>query len=106
MEMRELSATAAAPGAQGRLFLDRDNGSGMVMHHLPPLREGECYQLWFQKNGERINGGVLRSNPDGSGYTIISTPGAVSEYEAVGITREPSGGSRWPTTDRLLGAGI
>ena len=77
----------------------------MIMHKLPPLGEGQCYQLWFVEHGERVDGGVLRTNPDGSGYTIIQAPGPVSSFEGIGVTREQAG-SKWPTSDRLLGAGI
>lgn len=106
VNIKALSATEAAPGAMGRIFLDSETGSGMIMHRLPPLPEGHVYQLWFVRKGERLNGGVLRTNPDGSGYTIIQAPGPVAQFEAVGITREPAGGSQWPTSERLLGAGI
>jgi hypothetical protein len=106
VKIEAMSATEAAPGSMGRIFLDQETGSGMVMHRLPPLAEGQCYQLWFTGRGERKSGGVLRTNPDGSGYTIIQVPGPVSSFDTVGVTREPDGGSEWPTSDRLLGAGI
>jgi hypothetical protein len=70
------------------------------------LAENQCYQLWFVGHGQRVSGGILRTGPDGSGYTIIQAPGPVSEFDDVGVTREPAGGSQWPTSDRLLGAGI
>jgi anti-sigma-K factor RskA len=104
--IRAMSATEEAPGSMGRIFLDQETGSGMVMHRLPPLGTGQCYQLWFNGHGERKSGGVLRTNPDGSGYTIIQAPGPVNSFDTVGVTREPDGGSEWPTSDRLLGAGI
>jgi anti-sigma-K factor RskA len=106
VKIQAMSATDAAPGSMGRIFLDQETGSGMVMHRLPPLGTGQCYQLWFAGHGERKSGGVLRTNPDGSGYTIIQAPGPVSNFDTVGVTREPEGGSEWPTSDRLLGAGI
>jgi anti-sigma-K factor RskA len=104
--IQNMSASESAPGSMGRVFLDQETGSGMIMHKLPPLGEGQCYQLWFVGHGERVDGGVLRTNPDGSGYTIIQAPGPVSSFETIGVTREPAGGSKWPTSDRLLGAGI
>ena len=106
VKIQAMSATEAAPGSMGRIFLDQETGSGMIMHRLPPLAEGQCYQLWFVSGGERVSGGVLRTDPDGSGYTIIKAPGPVSSFDTVGVTREPTGGSQWPTSDRLLGAGI
>jgi anti-sigma-K factor RskA len=106
VKIQAMSATEAAPGSMGRIFLDQETGSGMIMHRLPPLAEGQCYQLWFVGRDERVSGGILRTNPDGSGYTIIQAPGPVSSFDAVGVTREPAGGSQWPTSDRLLGAGI
>ena len=78
----------------------------MIMHRLPPLPEGSCYQLWFVRDGERVDGGILRTNPDGSGYTLIHAPGPIQQFDGVGVTREPVGGSRWPTTDRLIGSEI
>jgi anti-sigma-K factor RskA len=106
VKIQAMSATEAAPGSMGRIFLDQESGTGMIMHRLPPLQEGQCYQLWFVGHGERISGGVLRTNPDGTGYTIIQAPGPVNSFDTVGVTREPAGGSAWPTSDRLLGAGI
>jgi anti-sigma-K factor RskA len=106
VKIQAMAATEAAPGSMGRIFLDQDTGTGMIMHRLPPLAEDQCYQLWFVSRGERVSGGVLRTNSDGSGYTIIQAPGPVSSFDTVGVTREPAGGSQWPTSDRLLGAGI
>lgn len=106
MQMREMAYPAGTYGSKGRIYLDKDSGNGMIMHNLPALREGEVYQLWFISGGQRINGGVLRTNPDGSGYTLIHTPGPPPAFEAVHITREPAGGSEQPTSDRLLWTGI
>lgn len=106
MQMREMNYPADMFGTTGRIYIDKDSGNGMIMHALPALREGEAYQLWFNSAGQRISGGVLRTNPDGSGYTIIRTPGPPTSFESVIITREPAGGSQQPTTDRLLWTAI
>ena len=76
----------------------------MVVEGLPVLDEDHEYQLWLIRNGQRASGGVFSVDADGYGAMVVSSPEALSNYSAFGITVEPEGGSPGPTGDRVLGS--
>jgi len=75
---------------------------------LEPLAPGETYQAWLIKpDGERVDGGIFQAEP-GSRFVrlLIRSPQDLSAYVGIGVTIEPSGGSRAPTGPRILGADL
>lgn len=108
-ELRQMAGTQAAPYASGRVYVDDDNGSGMLMvRKLPPLPQGRVYQLWWiSPDGKRESGGTMTwTDPQGNGYTLIQCPGKLAQWQSFSITEEPAGGSLAPTGQRLLGGTI
>ncbi len=75
----------------------------LVVRDMPPLPADKAYQLWLVRSGQRENGGLFRVNRDGSGFLLVKSPRPLQEYEAVGITAEPAGGSPGPTSPRVIG---
>jgi anti-sigma-K factor RskA len=109
IQLRPLQGTEAAPGAVGRIYVDPDTGSGMMMvRSLPPLPQGRAYQLWWVRaDGKRESGGLLTwTDPQGNGYALIQCPGPFKSWQGVGVTDEPAGGSPNPTGRRLLSGPI
>ncbi|MYS43484.1 anti-sigma factor, partial [Streptomyces sp. SID5998] len=64
--------------------------SGMVR---PP--SGKVYQLWFDDGGTMRSAGLM--DPGRTTQAVLMR-GAVDGASGVGITVEPAGGSRQPTT--------
>jgi anti-sigma factor RsiW len=109
IQVRPLEGTNAAPGAFGRVYVDPASGAGMMMvRSLPPLPEGRAYQLWLVKaDGQRASCGLIRrTDPAGNGYALIQAPGSLTEWQGLGVTDEPAGGSPAPTGTRVLAGAI
>ncbi|MFL6062129.1 MAG: anti-sigma factor domain-containing protein [Marmoricola sp.] len=82
-------------GASATLYWSSsEHGAVLETRHLPAAPAGHVYQLWFQKNGTMVNAGLLTGSGD-LRYLMKGDPG---DATAVGVTVEPDGGSRAPTT--------
>lgn len=99
-----LSAPAADSTATGFVLISADGEDGaLVVDGLPPLEEGQQYQLWLIRDGQRISGAVFSTDENNYGGTRIRAPRSLLDYSAVGITIEPEGGSPQPTGTQVLG---
>lgn len=104
MRVVALANTQNAPGAMGTLIMDTTGDYGtLVVDNLAMLTSREQYQIWLTKSGTRVSGGVFSVNTDGYASLEIIAPGPLAEYDAVGITVEPYGGSPGPTGAKVLG---
>lgn len=102
---RDLTPVTAGIRAYGSVYLDPRSGAGMVMvHDLPPVQSGRGWQLWYVGGADRVSGGMLRVGADGTGYSIVTVPRNLEEFQRLGITEEPVDGSPAPTTPRLMEA--
>lgn len=98
-----LSATDAAPRATGFVLISKEGDDGaLVVDGLPPLGESQQYQLWLIRDGERTSGAIFSTDEKSYGGTRIRAPRPLTDYSAVGITIEPSGGSLQPTGQQVL----
>jgi hypothetical protein len=103
--VRQLTPTVQTIRAGGMAYLDPASGSGMVaIHDLPQPAPGRAWQLWFSRGNERISGGMLWPDPGGNCYAVVAVPPDVDSFDAIGVTEEPSAGSAWPTSPRVISA--
>jgi anti-sigma-K factor RskA len=58
------------------------------------------------RDGQRTNGGVFSVNPDGYASLELYSPLPLIQYQAIGITIEPWGGSPGPTGPKVLGGDL
>lgn len=104
IEQVELTATDAAPDAQGLIEIAANGrDANLSVTGLPPLPAEQQYQLWLIRDGQRDSGAVFSVNADGSATVPVESERPLSEYGAFGITIEPAGGSPGPTGERVLG---
>lgn len=82
-----------SPGRQSGVILTND---------FPPLGEDMAYQLWVARDDQPISLGLFRVNPDGSGAYIFQLPDDIAQYQRMGITPEPAGGSPGPTAPPVV----
>ncbi|MEW2162721.1 anti-sigma factor [Streptomyces sp. NPDC007084] len=83
--------SVVASRAQGR--------AAVVAAGLPHLGDGKVYELWFAaKTGDLRPAGLLPGS--GGGHARVLS-GSLEDVAAVGITAEPAGGSKQPTSDPL-----
>jgi anti-sigma-K factor RskA len=103
LNAHDLRPTEAAPNARSTVWIDRVSGEGMMMaRDLPPLGENQTYQVWLNNDRGRVSSGFLRRYDNGVYYLILNAPGRLSDYQRLGVTREPLGGSPGPTGPRVL----
>lgn len=74
--------------------------------NLPPLKSDQAYQLWLIKDGQRVSGGLLKPNPDGTATYVFAAPEPMGNYHYAGITTEPASGSAEPTGDPVVRGGL
>jgi len=107
----QLTAVLAAPDAAYRTRALSGGGNGTVVasaragraafvfRDLPRLSGSRVYQLWFGHHGAMTPAGLVEPDRrDGAVLLAGSSHGA----DGVGVTVEPHGGSRQPTTRPVL----
>ncbi len=107
--MREVALvnTTNAPLAIGSLIISKSGDYGtLVVDNLTALNADHQYQLWLVRDGQRVSGGVFSVNSDGYASLAINAPGPLDQYQTLGITVEPAGGSPGPTGAKVLGGTI
>jgi len=82
-----------------------DYGS-LVVDHLATLDNGQQYQVWLSRDGERISAGLFSVNYEGYASLELKAPLPLILYDTIGITIEPTGGSPSPTGVKVLGGEI
>ncbi len=105
---RRLQGTQVAAQAMGRLYNVYDETAFMVAtYDLPVLKPDQAYQLWLiDPSGNRTSGGVFTVDERGRGWLFGRAPKPLSEYQSVGVTVEPAGGSPGPTGAKMLGGSL
>lgn len=102
-----LQGTETMPHAVGQLVVDTAGGQGrLLVNALQPLAETLQYQLWLIRDGQRTSGGVFSVAQNGSADVLISSTRPFADYDSVGITIEPYGGSPRPTGQKVLGGQV
>lgn len=99
--------TADAPEASGTLIMDQNGHYGtLVVDGLPIPEPGIQYQVWLSDNGDRISAGLFDVNYEGYGSMELTAPDPLIQYDSIGITLEPHGGSPAPTGAKVMGGDL
>jgi anti-sigma-K factor RskA len=87
-------------GATAAVVVSRQKAEAVfTAHGLPTLTGGKVYELWYaEPTGELRAAGLLPGSGDLSARVL---DGLLGDAVAVGITVEPPGGSRQPTSEPL-----
>ncbi|MGW4802134.1 anti-sigma factor [Nonomuraea sp. NPDC004297] len=102
-DARAVTASSAGAGRGGRGTLVLSRSQGALVFWAAGLGDppaGRAYQLWQLAPGRITSAGLLTSSGSGGTVPVLSTIGA--DVEQVGVTVEPAGGSRQPTSTPLL----
>lgn len=103
IETMLLENTGVVPKARGMLMVNQDRTWGMLVSQgLEPLHKSLVYQVWLNKDGERMSGGIFTVDQVGYGQISIKFPVPYEELGGIGITKEPSQGSTGPTSPAVL----
>ncbi|MFD8376072.1 anti-sigma factor domain-containing protein [Streptomyces sp. NPDC059688] len=98
------TAIAPTPGGTpaGRTRPGRDRAVFVASRMAAPPR-GKVYQLWFADGGKMRSAGLM--NPDRSIQAVLMQ-GPVDGASGIGITVEPTGGSKQPTSTPVALLGV
>ncbi|WP_394768693.1 anti-sigma factor domain-containing protein [Lacisediminihabitans sp.] len=95
------SVSPVAGGGTATLFWSLDlERSAVVIDKLPALPAGKTYQLWYIDTAGAKPAGTFDAARSGSTLRVLD--GAIASGDTVGITVEPSGGSKKPTTKPIV----
>jgi anti-sigma-K factor RskA len=72
----------------------------VTMSGLPALPDGKVYQFWLIKEKNAVSAGLLATAAPGQPATLLAS--GVVTGDALGLTVEPAGGSKSPTTTPIL----
>jgi anti-sigma-K factor RskA len=98
MRVVALANTQNLSQATGTLIMDPAGKYGtLVMDNLATLDPASQYQVWLLKAGVRSSAGVFSVNQDGYASLELLAPIPLIQYDAIGISIEPAGGSQMPT---------
>lgn len=111
---RQIAAVMAAPDARTVTAPVRPAGSGtvvashslgkavIVMSGLPLISSDRTYELWLMGPRPPRPAGTLRPPATGDAAPILAT--GLGDADRIGLTVEPAGGSRQPTTTPIFTA--
>lgn len=104
-----LPVEADTANVAGSMLVDKEKRIAvLVTWNLPEVQAGQTYQVWLiDAEGGRTSGGLFKPE-EGQRYTTttIWSPEPFAQYEAIGVTVEPEGGSEGPTGSRVLGVDL
>jgi len=107
MRVIDLANTVDAPRAAGTMVMSPSGRYGsLVVSRLDKLDDEHQYQVWLIKDEQRTSGGVFSVGAGGYAVMELHAPVSLDEYQAIGITIEPAGGSPGPTGAKVLGGNI
>jgi anti-sigma-K factor RskA len=104
--VRDQNVTMARMEKEGKsatMFLDRDDGKGLVFVQNMTPPENKDFQLWFvPPEGKPVSAGVLEVGPDGMLSATPEVPKDMGKWRPA-ISLEPKGGSPQPTEVMMVG---
>lgn len=107
MRVVNIAGTQNSLGAAGTLIMDPHGNYGtLVVDNLAALDASHQYQVWLVRDGQRVSGGVFSVNPEGYASLEILAPMPLIQYDSIGVTIEPYGGSPGPTGAKVLGSSL
>ena len=99
-DVQRASADVAGGGTATLVWSGELGKSALVANDLPALPGDKTYELWYIRDGQATPAGTMESEGTGSTWRVLS--GQMSAGDTVGVTVEPRGGSKKPTTDPIV----
>ncbi len=96
------SVVLSGDRAQGHIWVANDGEVGcLVVQGLPAPGDGNVYQVWLRAGDQPIGVATFEAR-SGSAWTFIRANQSIAEFDAIGVTIEPRGGSPAPTGQQVL----
>lgn len=98
-----LQGTGPWSTARGVVMFSYTSNRGLLLvTDLPALPADRIYRVWLIKDSVKYNAGWFTVGPLGYGQTIIIPLAPFGQFDGMGITIEPRGGSGGPTGVNIL----
>lgn len=98
-----LTGTEAQPEAGGQLVLNPDSHVALlIVSDLPPLSEGLVYQVLLIRDNGHDTADTFVVDAEGENILVVHSAAPLSDFTAVGVSVEPSGGSPQRTGDIVI----
>ena len=95
-----VTQTISSGGRVTLVYSLRKHAMIVTTHGLPAPPPGKVYQLWFIGPPTTRSAGLLPGSPAGRAGPVLSS--GLARGDTIGITIEPAGGTRKPTTTPIL----
>lgn len=100
-DVQKSEATIIGGGKATVMWSDDLGRAALVVKKLPALDSDKTYQLWYiGDSGTARPAGTFGASGDGS--TVEMLTGTMTAGDTIGLTVEPSGGSKKPTTVPII----
>lgn len=91
----------ASNGTQATVVYSlRKHALVFISHDLPPLPSGKVYQLWLIGKSRVRSAGLLSEGSDDNSKPVLAD--GLLPGDVVGLTVEPAGGTKQPTTSPFI----
>ena len=98
-----LLGTGPWSSARGIVMFSYTSNRGLLLvTDLPALPSDRIYRVWLMRNGVKYDAGWFTVDPLGYGQTVIIPLAPFTQFDGMGITIEPRGGSGVPTGVNVL----
>lgn len=98
-----LPAEAVAQNTEASfVWNSTDQVGALVVNGLPALQAGETYQLWLVREAHSLSLGTFQVDPAGVGVLIFQAAEPIEDFNHIGVSVEPLGGTAAPTTPHLI----
>jgi anti-sigma-K factor RskA len=102
MQVASLTAPDVSTEARVQIAFDPEGRLAVVVaSNLPQLPASQTYQFWLISD-QPASGGVFQVNERGEGSLVVNADQPLGQYQSVGVSREPAGGSATPTSDQIV----
>lgn len=99
-DARAVTQTISSGGRVTLVYSLRKHAMIVTTHGLPAPPPGKVYQLWFIGPPTTRSAGLLPGTQAGRAGPVLSS--GLARGDTIGITIEPAGGTRLPTTKPIL----
>ncbi|HEY5225019.1 MAG TPA: anti-sigma factor [Microbacteriaceae bacterium] len=99
-DAQRASKDVTGGGSATLIWSDQLGKSVVVLDGLPQAPAGKTYQLWYIGTSSVASAGLVATQPGEKTWQVLD--GRMAAGDTVGITIEPDGGSKAPTTKPVV----
>lgn len=97
-------AQSDSPAFATVAWFDQPGVGVLRADNFPPLPPSMVYQFWLIKDDKRTSGGLFTVDATGRGSLVFTPGGSLDDFDGMGVTPEPAGGSVGPTAPPVVTA--